>query len=139
MLWPLFAGHVFVNRILPKRTEGGSSGVGLRYVAHGFARHPIIANLGYAMLVSMASFHFVGGAAKWLKLSKEYITESGDYGRRERKKRGWMVNGVAAAVTAVWMLGGLGVVGRGGAGTGWEARNWDALYEKVPVFGGWLT
>jgi len=32
-------------------------------------------------------------------------------------------------------LGGLGVVGRGGLGSGWEAKNWDSLYSRVPIFG----
>jgi hypothetical protein len=40
----------------------------------------------------------------------------------------------------VWMLGGLGLVGRGGkgVGTGWEVRAWDEIYRRVPVFGAWL-
>jgi succinate dehydrogenase/fumarate reductase cytochrome b subunit len=135
LLWPLLAGHVFVNRILPLEVEGGSSGVGLGYVSHGFAKHPLIANLGYGTLVAVGSWHFVGGAARWLKLSAEYITEGGDYGRGKRRRRAWLVNVVAGVVAGMWMLGGLGVVGRGGLGSGWEAKNWDELYRRVPVFG----
>ena len=135
MLWPLLAGHVFVNRILPLEVEGGSSGVGLGYVSHGFAKHPIIANLGYAALIGVGSWHVVGGVAKWLKLSKEFVTEGGDYGQRKRRKRGWVINVVAGVVVGMWMLGGLGVVGRGGLGSGWEAKNWDLLYSRVPIFG----
>jgi succinate dehydrogenase/fumarate reductase cytochrome b subunit len=135
MLWPLLAGHVFVNRILPLEVEGGSSGVGLGYVSHGFAKHPVIANLGYAALIGVGSWHVVGGVAKWLKLSKEFVTEGGDYGQRKRRKRGWVVNVVAGVVAGMWMLGGLGVVGRGGLGSGWEAKNWDLLYSRVPIFG----
>lgn len=134
---PLIAGHTFVNRWLPLWLEGGSSGVGLRYVAHGFAKHPFVANVGYAALVGVGAWHFVGGAAKWLTVSPEYVSENGDYGRVKRKRRGWIINGVAAVVAGLWMLGGLGVVGKGGtgAGTGWEVRAWDELYRSVPVFG----
>ena len=138
-LWPLLAGHVFVNRVLPLEVEGGSSGVGLGYVSHGFAKHPVIANLGYAALVGVGSWHVVGGAVKWLRLSAEYITEGGDYGRRKRRRRAWVVNVIAGVVAGVWMLGGLGVVGRGGLGSGWEAKNWDELYRRVPLFGEWLS
>lgn len=114
--------------------------MGLRYVAHGFAKHPVVANVGYAALVGVGSWHFVGGAAKWLGVSEEWVTESGDYGRVKRKRRKWMINGFAAGVAAVWMLGGLGVVGRGGkgVGTGWEVRAWDEIYRRVPILGGWL-
>ena len=129
-----------MNRWLPLWLEGGSSGVGLRYVAHGVAKHPLIANLGYVALVGVGSWHFVGGAAKWLRVSEEFVTEGGDDGRVRRKRRGWVVDGVAAVVAGVWMLGGLGVVGRGGKGVGtrWEVRAWDEIYRNVPVFGGWL-
>ena len=138
-LWPLLAGHVFVNRILPLEVEGGSSGVGLGYVSHGFAKHSAIANLGYAALVIVGSWHVVGGAAKWLRLSAEYVTEGGDYGHRKRTRRVRVVNLVAGVVAGVWLLGGLGVVGRGGLGRGWEAKNWDELYRRVPIFGEWLS
>ena len=138
-LWPLLAGHVFVNRLLPLEVEGGSSGVGLGYVSHGFAKHPVLANLGYAALVAVGTWHVVGGAAKWLKLSAEYVTEGGDYGDRKRRRRARVVNMVATVVMGVWMLGGLGIVGRGGFGSGWEAKNWDELYRRVPVFGEWLS
>ena len=138
-MWPLVAGHVFVNRILPLRAEGGSSGVGLGYVAHGFAKHPLLANAGYAALIGVASAHVVGGAARWLGLGREGVTEGGDYGARKRRRRGWVMNGVMVGVAALWMAGGLGVVGRGGIGTGWEAKNWDELYSQVPLFGAWLS
>ncbi|KAF7511569.1 hypothetical protein GJ744_004157 [Endocarpon pusillum] len=140
LLFPLVAGHGFVNRWLPLRLEGGSSGVGLRFVAHGFAKHPLVANLGYAALVGVGVWHVVGGTAKWLRLSPEFVEEGGDYGRVKARRRQWVVNGVAAFVAGLWMLGGLGVVGRGGkgVGTGWEIKAWDEIYRSVPVFGGWL-
>lgn len=113
--------------------------MGLRFVAHGFAKHPLVANLGYGALVGVGVWHFVGGAAKWLKVSEEFVAASGDHGRARRRRR-WIVNGVAALVAGVWMLGGLGVVGRGGKGMGtsWEVKAWDEIYTSVPIFGSWL-
>ena len=127
--------HVLVNRITPKNVDGGSSGVGLRYFAHGIAKHPVLTNVGYAGMLCVASWHFVTGGAKYLRLSREYITDGGDYGVRKRRNRDWMVNGVAALVAGAWIAGGLGVIGRGGSGEGWEARNWDRIYKAVPGLG----
>lgn len=83
----------------------------------------------------MASFHFVTGAAKFLKLSKEYITEGGHSGQLRKKWRGRFINGIAALTAALWIAGGLGVVGRSGKGVGWEATNWDKIYKAVPLIG----
>lgn len=134
-MYPMLAAHVLVNRIVPKEVEGSSAGVGLRYFAHGVALDPVFGNLAYATFLSVASFHFVTGAAKYLKLSSEYITEGGKSGAVRRKWRSRIVNGVAAAVAGVWIAGGLGVVGRGGPGVGWEASNWNKIYKAVPLLG----
>ena len=139
LLYPLVIGHMYINRILPLQEEGGSSGVGLRFVAHGFTKHPVIDNLGYAVLIGLGSWHVVGGTAKWLRVSPEYVNMSGDYGRKVRRRRGWIVNSISAAVALIWMAGGLGVVGRGGVGSLWEARGWDNLYRKVPFIGAWMA
>ena len=127
--------HVLTNRITPLKVDGGSSGVGLRYFAHGMAKHPVLASAGYAVMLGVASWHFVTGGAKYLKVSREYVTDGGDYGMKRRRRRDWMVNGVAAVVAAAWIAGGLGVVGRGGSGAGWEAQNWDRIYKAVPGLG----
>lgn len=138
MLYPMLASHVIVNRITPLKVEGGSSGVGFRYFAHGIAKHPILANIGYAFMVSVASWHFVGGAAKYLKLTREYVTEGGEDGNRDRKRRSMAVNALSGIIALGWMLGGLGVIGRAGAGAGWEAKAWDEIYSKVPIVGKWM-
>ncbi|EXJ81038.1 hypothetical protein A1O3_07326 [Capronia epimyces CBS 606.96] len=135
LLYPLLVGHVLVMRITPNKVDGSSAGVGLRYFAHGIAHNPLIGNLGYATFVTIASWHFVTGAAKYLKLSRDYITEGGHDGTLRRKWRSRFINAVAATVAAVWIAGGLGVVGRAGTGTGWEAKNWDKIYEAVPLVG----
>ena len=137
-LYPMLAAHILVNRITPLKVEGNSSGVGLRYFAHGIARHPLLSNLGYSVMLCVASWHFVGGAAKYLKLSREYVTEGGDYGNQKRKRRGWIINGMSGLVAALWIAGGLGVIGRGGQGIGWEASNWEKIYKSVPVVGQWM-
>jgi hypothetical protein len=137
-LYPMLAAHVVVNRVTPLKVEGGSSGVGLRYFAHGIAKHPVMSNIGYAVMVSVASWHFVGGAAKFLKASTEYVTGFGEEGRQKRQRRSWLINGIAALVAAGWIAGGLGVIGRAGAGTGWEAKNWDAILQQVPLLGNYM-
>ena len=134
----MFVAHVIVNRVTPLKVDSGSSSVGLRYFAHGIAKHPILTNIGYAGMLCVASWHFVTGGAKYLKLSREYITDGGDYGARKRRNRDWMVSGVAALVAAAWIAGGLGVVGKGGSGQGWEAKHWDEIYRAVPGLGRWM-
>ncbi|KIX02659.1 uncharacterized protein Z518_08601 [Rhinocladiella mackenziei CBS 650.93] len=134
-LYPMFVAHVLTMRIIPKKVEGNSAGVGLRYFAHGIAHTPVIANAGYAVFVSIASWHFVTGAAKFLRVSREYITEPGQTGAVKRKWRARMINALAATVAAVWVAGGLGVVGRAGKGVGWEASSWDKIYKTVPLLG----
>jgi hypothetical protein len=139
-LYPMFVAHVLVNRITPQKVDGGSSGVGLRYFAYGVSRHPILANLGYAAMLSVASWHFVGGAAKYLRLSGEYVTDGGDYGARRRQRRGWIINAISAVVAGAWIAGGLGVIGRAknGGWAGWEVANWDRIYQAVPIVGKWM-
>ncbi|TVY28525.1 hypothetical protein LHYA1_G001938 [Lachnellula hyalina] len=126
ILAPLVLTHAFVNRILPWVYEGGSSGVGLGYVAHGFARHPAIAWTGYVALVATASGHFVWGAARW-----NGWVEAGN--GEKAKRRWWVINGVAIALAGLWMAGGLGVVGTGGLSEGWIGKGYDVLYSKVPL------
>lgn len=57
ILTPLVLGHSLVNRILPLWIEGSSSGVGLGFVSHGFAKHPLIAYAGFTALIGFASMH----------------------------------------------------------------------------------
>lgn len=126
-----------MNRILPLWVDGGSSGVGLGFVAHGFAKHPVVANVGYAALVATFSGHVVWGVAKyqnWVPIGTGEMGANGRVGKR----RWWIINAVSVAVAGLWLAGGLGVVGRGGAGTGWIAQLWDDIYARVPVFGGSL-
>lgn len=135
VLAPLVIGHAFVNRAVPLMWEGGSANVGLEYVSHGFAKHPIVSTVGFTALIVAGSWHIVSGWARWLGLLPTQITSwSGDVMVR-RKRRFYLVNGAAAAVAGLWLAGGLGVVARGGEATGWLAKEYDFLYSKIPLLG----
>lgn len=137
-LYPMMVAHVIVNRITPLKVHGDSSSVGLRFFSHGMKRHPWLASIGYTLMVSVASWHFVGGAAKYLKLTREYVTEGGDYGAAQKRLRSRMVNIVSGVVAAIWAVGGVGIIGRGiGApeGSAWEIKQWDEVYKAIPVVG----
>jgi len=126
ILTPLVLGHALANRTLPWVYEGGSSGVGLGYVSHGFAKHPFIAWTGYAALVGVGVGHFVWGIARW----QNWIPTGND---KKAKRRRWIINGITAAISLLWMAGGLGVVGRGGLSDGWVGKGYDELYSKIPM------
>ena len=137
-LYPMMAAHIIVNRITPLKVHGDSSSVGLRFFSYGVKRHPWLASLGYTVMVSVASWHFVGGAAKYLRLTREYVTEGGDFGAQKRAWRDRAVNAVSALIATIWVLGGVGVVGRGiGAAppSAWEMKQWDQVYNAIPVVG----
>ncbi|KAI9802265.1 MAG: hypothetical protein M1825_002986 [Sarcosagium campestre] len=137
VLAPLVAGHVLVNRIVPLWVDGGSSGVGLSYVSHGFAKHPFVAYAGYSLLIGTAAWHIVSGWAKWLGLSSippddGHVTEKGWL----QTRRWYGENLASLTLAAIWMAGGLGVVARAGPSGGWIGKGYDKLYEHVPVLGG---
>ncbi|APA11138.1 hypothetical protein sscle_07g059080 [Sclerotinia sclerotiorum 1980 UF-70] len=126
ILTPIVASHIFVNRVIPLIHEGGSSSVGLGYVSHGFALHPTISWTTYVALVGIGASHMVWGAAKWLGLLPRGT-------EKERGRIWWGLNGIVGFVGAVWFAGGLGVIARGGAETGWVGSGYDALYQRVPL------
>lgn len=135
---PLVLGHAFINRVIPLWYEGGSANVGLEYVSHGFAKHPIISYAGFTVLVGVGSWHVVWGWAKWLGLTPAQVTSYGQEGQSRKKRRFYVINGVAFALASLWLAGGLGVVGRGGEATGWLGREYDELYRRIPIVGQWL-
>lgn len=151
LLAPLLGTHVLVNRVAPVIVDGGSSGVGLGYVAHGIARRPLFWNLFYPVFVAAGVWHFVGGCAAWMgwrvttarrergtsrKGSVRY--PNGDLRIRRQRRRWWVVNGLAALGASLWLAGGLGITGRAGLGAGWEAKSWNEIYRQVPILGVWL-
>lgn len=112
---------------------GGSANVGLEYVSHLCARSPAVSFFGLAALVLVGSYHFTWGWAKWLGVTPDYVRETGAEGQLIRKRRWYLVNGVAAAIAGVWLAGGLGVIGTGGAAEGWLGKEYDALIGRIPI------
>ena len=135
---PLLAGHVFINRAIPQQFPGGSSNVNLSYVSHAFAKHPAISYAGFAALLTVGCFHITWGWAKWLGLTPDQSTAMGVEREQQKKRRWYIINGLAAAITALWMAGGFGVIGRGGAANGWLARQYDEMYRRIPLLGQWM-
>lgn len=139
LLVPLVAGHAFVNRVIPLWAEGGSSSINLGYVAHGFAKHPVVSFFGFGALVTVGVWHSVWGWAKWLNLNPDSVTSGGYEGQLARKRRWYVVNAVSALVAGLWLAGGLGVVGRGGRVEGWIGREYDELHRRIPIVGNWMA
>lgn len=141
----MFLGaHVFTNRLLPLHVEGDSANIGLAYVAHGFATHPITSYVAYAGLLTLGCGHMIWGWAKWIGLAqmagwKADLKTLGttrhrdeDVRRRKRRRRIWLgVNGTALVMTALWAAGGLGIVARGGRMHGWVGKVYDELYAAI--------
>lgn len=154
LLVPLLGTHVLVNRVVPLVVEGGSSGVGLEYVAHGFSRSPALWNIYYIALVAAGVWHIVGGWAAWMgwrvttarKEGRRSKGTAGDYLGymeseqvvRKSRRMWWLVNGIAAVGTSIWLAGALRIIGRAGPGSAWEAKSWDGIYRRIPVIGQWL-
>ncbi|KAA8649242.1 MCP1 family protein [Aspergillus tanneri] len=155
VLIPLLGIHVLVNRITPWIVDGGSSGVGLGYVSQGFTRGPFFWSVYYLLFVSVGVWHIVGGWAAWMgwrvttiqKTRRNKKGSLGGYlGHNEREQRTrrwekiwWIVNGIAAVGTSIWLAGALGVIGRAaGQGTTWETTSWNKIYSQVPVLGTWF-
>jgi hypothetical protein len=151
---PLLATHVLVNRMVPVMVEGGSSGVGLGFVAYGIARSRVFWIAYYHIFVFVGVYHIIGGLAAWMgwrittarkpRGSKKGSleghlgpTESEQHVKR-RKRMWWNFNKIAALGACVWLAGALWIVGTGGEGTGWEAKGWNEIYSQVPVIGRWL-
>ncbi len=138
ILLPLVSGHAFINRVLPLWIEGGSSSIGLGYVSHAFARHPVVSFIGFGALVGVAAWHTVWGWGKWIGFSPAQVTEGGIYGQLRRKRRWYALNSASLAVTALWLAGGFGIVGRAGEVPGWVGREYDELYQRIPIIGAWM-
>ena len=140
LFWPAITAHIYVNRGLPLLVEGGSSGVGLSYVAHGFARHPAFAYTAYAALLGLGVSHIIWGWAKWLGFSPDVVTGVDAYEKKAAKQRRWYsINTIALLTIATWAAGGLGILARGGPALGWKGRNYDQLFRHIPLIGHWLA
>jgi hypothetical protein len=133
-----FAAHVFVNRVLPLQVEGDSSNIGLAYVAHAFARHPITSWFSYIGLLAAGCGHMIWGQAKWFGLSPttKYIWGTSSVPAEKKamkqRRRKWVaLHGASVAFAALWAVGGLGVVARGGLMDGWVGKVYDDLFSAI--------
>ncbi|KAH7236372.1 hypothetical protein BKA59DRAFT_486983 [Fusarium tricinctum] len=133
-----FATHVFVNRVLPLQVEGDSSNIGLAYVAHGFARHPVTAWVSYVGLLAAGCGHMIWGQAKWFGLAPGTKTIWGTStvpaekkARKQRRRRWVALHGASVAFATLWAVGGLGVVARGGLMDGWIGKVYDDIFSAV--------
>ncbi|KAI1800215.1 DUF1691-domain-containing protein [Daldinia bambusicola] len=130
----ILASHVAMNRILPLVVDGDSSNIGLQYVSHGFARHPLPPWIAYSLLLSVGVGHMVWGWAKWLNLSPpanwKKITIDKQL-RKTRRRAWWSIQAVTVTLAALWAAGGLGIVARAGPAEGWLATVYDNIYAAV--------
>ncbi|POS86881.1 hypothetical protein EPUL_001435 [Erysiphe pulchra] len=124
LMIPLVGSHVLINRILPWLYEGGSSSVGLGFVAHTFAKHPFLAFFNYSAMIVLASSHFSWGFCRWNKL-----IIAGNSQKAQRRR--WSINVVSAFLALAWMSGGFGIVARGGRATGWVGNGYDNLLQHL--------
>ncbi|OAA60525.1 hypothetical protein SPI_05649 [Niveomyces insectorum RCEF 264] len=146
------AAHVAVNRVLPLAVEGDSSDIGLAYIAHGFARHPVTAWLSYLAFLGAASGHMVWGWARWLNLAQTAAwsgrtflgaaadgrrptgNAAADRAARKTRRRTWLAIQSCVLLTfGAWAAGGLGVVARGGKMQGWVGNVYDGLFQKIQL------
>ena len=131
------AVHVAANRLLPMAVQGDSSDIGLAYIAHGFARYPLLSWLSYGTFLGAASGHMVWGWARWLGVAQRAAwmgstTKLETKSVQKRRRRAWLVVQGGVLLTFVaWASGGLGVVARGGPVQGWVAKVYDNLYDKA--------
>jgi hypothetical protein len=133
---PLIVGHMVINRVIPKLYNG--SAIDLGYVSHAFAKHPAVSYAGFAALIGIGTFHITWGWAKWLKFTPIQATGTGAERESRKKRRRYIINGVAAAVAGLWMAGSFGIVAKGGAAPGWIGKQYDEMYKMIPVVGNWI-
>ncbi len=133
-----YAAHVFANRVLPLAVEGDSANIGLAYVAHGFARHPVVAGAAYGGLIALGMGHMVWGMARWWGAAPSTRGWLGSSAaavdkatKRTRRNRWLQVHGVAVLAAAAWAVGGLAVVARGGLQDGWVGKVYDDMLARV--------
>jgi hypothetical protein len=134
-LVPLASFHVWTTRILPLYAHGDSSLINLSYISHGFATHPLISFTGFTALISVGAWHIVWGAAKWMGFAPSQVSSHETQKAMVRKRRWYAINGISALVAALWLAGGLGVVGRDGRVIGWIGKEYDELYAYIPFLG----
>lgn len=132
-LIPLAGFHIWTTRILPPYMHGDNSMISLSYISHGFSRHPLVSFAGFTALVAVGTWHMAWGWAKWLGLSPLQVSPTESRRHLMKKRRWYAINGISALLTGLWLAGSLGIVGRGGKTGGWIGREFDELYNAIPM------
>lgn len=135
---PLALGHIVLNRAIPRAYKSGGGNVDLAYVSHAFAKHPLVSFAGFAALLSVGCFHMTWGYAKYFGWTPDQVADTGAKRELRKKRRWYIINAVAAAITGLWMAGSFGVVARGGEAAGWVAREYNEMYRMIPIVEKWL-
>lgn len=136
-LVPLAGFHLWTTRILPLYMHGDNSLISLNYISHGFALHPFVSFAGFTALVGVGAWHIVWGWARWLGLTPTHARDTDSKRHLVKKRRWYGINAVSAALAGLWLAGGLGIVGRTGKMGGWVGREFDELYNTMPLIGRW--
>ncbi|KAF2021521.1 hypothetical protein BU24DRAFT_417162, partial [Aaosphaeria arxii CBS 175.79] len=132
-LVPLAGFHWWTTRFLPLYMHGDNSMISLSYVSHGFALHPIVSFAGFTALISVSAWHFTWGWARWLGLTPDQVTYTNAPRQLVKKRRWYSINALSALLAGLWLAGGLGVVGREGKTGGWVGKEFDDLYNSMPI------
>ena len=136
-LVPMAGIHIWAARIFPIYMHGDNSMISLSYVSHGFSLHPLASFAGFTAMLGIGAWHFAWGWAKWLGLSPLQVSDTESTRHLIRKRRWYGINAVSALLAGLWLAGGLGVVGRDGQTGGWIGREYDELYNSMPLIGRW--
>lgn len=107
--------------------------ISLSYISHGFVLHPLVSFGGFVALVGVGTWHMAWGWAKWLGLAPSQTAATESRRHLIKKRRWYTINGVSLALTGLWLAGSLAVVGRGGKTGGWIGREFDELYNAMPL------
>ncbi|CAI6340596.1 unnamed protein product [Periconia digitata] len=136
-LIPMAGFHLWTTRIFPVYLHGDNSMISLSYISHGFASHPFVSFAGFTAMVGVGAWHFTWGWAKWLGFAPSQVNEIESKRHLIRKRRWYAINALSAMLTTLWLAGGLGIVGRDGKTGGWIGREFEELYNSMPLIGRW--
>ncbi|KAF2644672.1 hypothetical protein P280DRAFT_487232 [Massarina eburnea CBS 473.64] len=136
-LIPMAGIHLWTTRIFPVYMHSDNSMISLSYISHGFASHPLVSFAGFTAMITVGAWHFTWGWAKWAGLSPTQVSETELEKHVVSKRRWYGINLVSALVAALWLAGGLGIVGKDGKTGGWIGREYEELYNSMPLIGRW--
>ncbi|KAK6341735.1 hypothetical protein TWF696_008800 [Orbilia brochopaga] len=114
-LIPTVMVHFGIVRGLPLVIDGGSEGIGISFIAHGFSVFRYISWTVYGSLATLGAYHAVQGLSRWWCLSKRW--------RR-------VTFGVIVGIAGTW-LASVTRLSRIGRAVGHLGRHYDMLYSTL--------